>query len=104
MNAQIRNKKGPNYSTSDLFAQMLYCNPINFPVTFPAQPGDTHIRFGNAIWTGSSVRTNPYAYMLSSFKEYNENTLNTSLKINQKLDFVTKGLSVQAMVNWKNCA
>ena len=104
LNAQIRNKKGPNYSTSDLFAQMLYCNPINFPVTFPAQPGDTHIRFGNAIWTGSSVRTNPYAYMLSSFKEYNENTLNTSLKINQKLDFVTKGLSVQAMVNWKNWA
>ena len=104
MNAQIRNKKGPNYSTSDLFAQMLYCNPINFPVTFPAQPRDTHIRFGNAIWTGSSVRTNPYAYMLSSFKEYNENTLNTSLKINQKLDFVTKGLSVQAMVNWKNWA
>ena len=104
MNAQIRNKKGPNYSTSDLFAQMLYCNPINFPVTFPAQPGDTHIRFGNAIWTGSSVRTNQYAYMLSSFKEYNENTLNTSLKINQKLDFVTKGLSVQAMVNWKNWA
>lgn len=104
MNAQIRNNKGPNYSTSDLFAQMLYCNPINFPVTFPAQPGDTHIRFGNAIWTGSSVRTNPYAYMLSSFKEYNENTLNTSLKINQKLDFVTKGLSVQAMVNWKNWA
>ena len=104
MNAQIRNKKGPNYSTSDLFAQMLYCNPINFPVTFPAQPGDTHIRFGNAIWTGSSVRTNPYSYMLSSFKEYNENTLNTSLKINQKLDFVTKGLSVQAMVNWKNWA
>ena len=104
MNAQIRNKKGPNYSTSDLFAQMLYCNPINFPVTFPAQPGDTHIRFGNAIWTGSSVRTNPYAYMLSSFKEYNENTLNTSLKINQKLDFITKGLSVQAMVNWKNWA
>ena len=104
MNAQIRNKKGPNYSTSDLFAQMLYCNPINFPVTFPAQPGDTHIRFGNAIWTGSSVRTNPYAYMLGSFKEYNENTLNTSLKINQKLDFVTKGLSVQAMVNWKNWA
>jgi len=104
MNAQIRNKKGPNYSTSDLFAQMSYCNPINFPVTFPVQPGDTHIRFGNAIWTGSSVRTNPYAYMLSSFKEYNENTLNTSLKINQKLDFVTKGLSVQAMVNWKNWA
>ena len=104
MNAQIRSKKGPNYSTSDLFKKMLECNPVSFPVTFPAQEGDSHIRFGNAIWTGSSVRTNPYAYMLSSFKEYNENTLNTSLKINQKLDFVTKGLSIQAMVNWKNWA
>ncbi len=67
MNAQIRNKKGPNYSTSDLFAQMLYCNPINFPVTFPAQPGDTHIRFGNAIWknwaSSSYNRTiEPYYY------------------------------------------
>ena len=94
MNAQIRNKKGPNYSTSDLFAQMLYCNPINFPVTFPAQPGDTHIRFGNAIWTGSSVRTNPYAYMLSSFKEYNENTLNTSLYNRQIKKFPTEKQNV----------
>ena len=102
MNAQIRNQKGPNYSTSSLFAMMLSTNPVYFPATFPAQEGDTHIRFGNARWAGSSLRTNPYAYMLSSFKENNENTLNTSLKINQKLDFVTKGVSIQAMVNWKN--
>lgn len=102
MNAQIRNKKGPNYSTSDLFKQILYANPINFPVTFPAQEGDSHIRFGNAIYTGTNVRVNPYAYMMGSFKEVNENTLNTSLKVTQKLDFITKGLSVQAMVNWKN--
>lgn len=102
MNAQIRNKKGPNYTTSDLFKQILYANPINFPVTFPAQEGDQHIRFGNAIFTGTNVRVNPYAYMMGSFKEYNENTLNTSLKVTQKLDFITKGLSMQAMVNWKN--
>lgn len=102
MNAQIRNKKGPNYNTTDLFNLTRNTNPIGFPVTFPAQEGDQHIRFGNAIWTGSSLRTNPYAYMLSSFKEMNENTLNTSLKVTQKLDFITKGLSIQAMVNWKN--
>ena len=42
MNAQIRNKKGPNYSTSDLFAQMLYCNPINFPLLSRHNP-ETHI-------------------------------------------------------------
>lgn len=102
MNAQIRNKKGPNYNTTDLFNLTRNTNPIGFPVTFPAQEEDQHIRFGNAIWTGSNLRTNPYAYMLSSFKEINENTLNTSLKVTQKLDFITKGLSIQTMVNWKN--
>lgn len=104
MNAQIRNKKGPNYNTTDLFNLTRNTNPIGFPVTFPEQEGDQHIRFGNAIWSGSSLRTNPYAYMLSSFKEINENTLNTSLKVTQKLDFITKGLSIQTMVNWKNWA
>lgn len=102
MNAQIRNNQGPNYNTSTLFNYTLTTNPINFPVTFPAQEGDTHVRFGNAILSGSNLRTNPYAYMLSSYKQMQENTLNTSLKISQKLDFITKGLSATALVNFKN--
>ena len=102
MNAQIRSKKGPNYTTSDLFKEVMHANPVNFPVTFPAEEGDTHVKFGNAILSGNNLYVNPYAYMLSSFKEVNENTLNTSLKITQQLEFITKGLSIQAMVNWKN--
>lgn len=78
MNAQIRNNQGPNYNTSDLFNMALTTNPINFPVTFPAQEGDTHIRFGNAILSGDNLRTNPYAYMLSSYKQTQKNTLNTN--------------------------
>lgn len=101
MNAQIRNNQGPNYNTSDLFKMALTTNPINFPVTFPAQEGDTHIRFGNAILSGTNLRTNPYAYMLSSYKQMQENTLNTSLKISQQLDFITKGLSATALINFK---
>ena len=102
MNAQIRNNQGPNYNTTDLFAMTLSSNPINFPVTYPAQEGDTHVRFGNSILSGSNLRTNPYAYMLSSYKQYQENTLNTSLKVTQELDFVTKGLKATALVNFKN--
>lgn len=102
MNAQIRNNQGPNYNTSDLFNMALTTNPINFPVTFPAQEGDTHIRFGNTILSGNNLRTNPYAYMLSSYKQTQENTLNTSLKVSQQLDFITKGLSATALVNFKN--
>ena len=43
MNAQIRNMKGPNYSTSELFKKMLYTNPVYFPATFPAQEGEKDI-------------------------------------------------------------
>lgn len=102
MNAQIRNMQGPNYAPSDLFNMTLTTNPINFPVTFPAQEGDTHIRFGNAVLSGENLRVNPYAYMLTSYKQTQENTLNTSLKVSQKFDFITKGLSATALVNFKN--
>lgn len=102
MNAQLVNKKGPNYSTSDLFYMCLSADPISFPAYFPMNEGDTHVNFGNAILSGTSLRTNPYAYMVSSFAQTDANTLNTSLKINQELDFITKGLSANALVNFKN--
>ena len=102
MNAQIGNLKGPNFSTSDLFAMTLAANPINFPAYYPQQEGDSHMRFGNSYISGNNYRSNPYAYMSTSFKQSDENTLNTTLKINQKFDFITKGLSANALVNFKN--
>lgn len=102
MNAQIRNMKGSGRSTSDIFSQLYWANPIEFPATFPAQPGDLHTRYGSSVISGETLKTNPLAFMLGSFSQRNENTLNTSLKLEQDLDFVTKGLSFSAMVNWKN--
>lgn len=104
MNAQIRNKKGPNFSTKDLFYMTYSANPIFFPATLPAQEDDTHVRFGNAILSNATLRTNPYAYMTSSFKQSDENMLHTTMKIDQALDFVTKGLSVNALIHFKNYA
>ena len=104
MNAQIRNKKGPNFSTKDLFYMTYSANPIFFPATLPAQEGDTHVRFGNAILSNATLCTNPYAYMTSSFKQSDENMLHTTMKIDQALDFVTKGLSVNALIHFKNYA
>lgn len=102
MNAQIRMHGGPNFSTKDLFLMTLASNPINHPATYPGRDGDNHVRFGNSILSGNNLYGNPYAYMSTSYKESDENTLNTSVKIDQKLDFITKGLSVTALVNFKN--
>ena len=102
MNAQIQNRKGPNYKTQDLFIMTHPANPIFFPATLPAQKGDKHMRFGNAILSNATLRTNPYAHMASSFKQVDENMMHTTMRIDQTLDFVTKGLSANALIHFKN--
>lgn len=102
MNAQIINKKGTNTKLDNIFQMALFSNPINFPAIFPAQEGDRHPRFGNAILTGNTLRNNPYASLATTFGQTDANTLNTALRINQQLDFITKGLSVNALFNFKN--
>lgn len=103
MNSQIGNLKGPGYSVSELFDAVRSTNPTAFPATFPAREGDEHIRFGNDwVVSNNDLYTNPYAKMLSNYKEENFNTLNTILNIEQDLGFLTKGLKVTALVNFKN--
>lgn len=102
MNAQIQNRKGPNYKTQDLFIMTHTANPIFFPATLPAQKGDKHVRFGNSILSNATLRTNPYAHMASSFKQVDENMMHTTMRIDQTLDFVTKGLSANALIHFKN--
>lgn len=104
MMAQIGNMQGPNYNIgNDLYKRVMHTNPVEFPAYFPQQDGDDgFIRFGGAEIKPGVLGTNPYEYMMSSFKEVNFNTLNTSLALNQDLSVITKGLSLKALVNFKN--
>lgn len=103
MMAQIGNYKGPNYTTSDMYGSVMRANPVAFPAYFPRQEGDDQfIRFGNTEIKPGQMGQNPYEYMMWSYKETNYNTLNTSLGLNQDLNFITEGLSLKALVNFKN--
>lgn len=102
MNAQIYRREGGDYSPASLFSKIQSANPINFPVTFPSEEGDTHIKFGSSVLTGSNYRENIYATLLNSYRETRSNTINTSLKVRQDFDFITKGLSTSVLVNFKN--
>ncbi|MDE6162768.1 MAG: SusC/RagA family TonB-linked outer membrane protein, partial [Bacteroides sp.] len=101
-NAQITQQKSPENSTQSIFRQVLENNPVTFPAMYPGENEDEYIRFGSAIMSSQRYFTNPYAYMLNTFKQTNENKLNISLNLDQKLDFITKGLSVTALVNFNN--
>lgn len=101
--AQIGNRKGPEYSTASLYKSVMATNPVVFPAFFPEEEGDRgHVRFGNSLLFPGIYGENPYANLLKSFQELNYNTVNTSLNVTQKLDFITEGLSVKALVNFKN--
>ena len=101
LNAQFGNLQGPGSSTKSIFNAVYNANPVEFPMYYPAQEGDRHIRFANTILTDSRLNVNPYAKMLESFKETNFSTINASLKVKQNLDFITKGLSISMLVNMK---
>ncbi len=104
MNAQIFQRNGVAESVDNLFGYVQLTNPVMFPAVFPAEEGDEHVRYGNAILTDTRVRTNPYAAMMDDHNQFKANTLNISLKLNQKLDFITKGLEATVLVNFKNYA
>lgn len=101
MNAQITNSKGPSTATADLFRWVYNINPVQFPVEFPSE-GSEHILFGSGYLQGNQVFQNPYSDMMNRFRETNENKINVSLNLDQKLDFITKGLSLTALVNFNN--
>lgn len=102
MNAQIRQKASPETSATTLFNWCLQFNPVNFPVTFPAREGYDHILYGTYELAGNQFLPNPYAAMNTSYSQSNENTLNTVVKLNQELDFITQGLKFQGWVNFKS--
>ena len=87
MNAQIRQNKGPNINSADLFKMILTTTPVTFPATYPAQPGDTYIRYGSDYQSSDYLYPNPYAQMMTSYKEQNANTLNTVIKVEQDFGF-----------------
>lgn len=108
MNAQIRQNKGPKSSdgakseTEKIFQHILTTTPILFPAVYPAQPGMDHLAYGNNYITGTVRYPNPYAEMQSSFKEVNQNKVNTVIRLDQDLDFITKGLKFYTWVNFNS--
>ncbi len=101
INAQISHQKSPDTSSKEIFQQVQYNNPVDYPAVYP-DDGSGHIKFGSDVIASGSYFTNPYANMLNSFKESNENKLNVSINLDQKLDFITKGLSFTALVNFNS--
>jgi TonB-linked SusC/RagA family outer membrane protein len=92
---------GPLGSGSDIYRLIMRSNPALFPAKYPVDAEHIfvqHTMFGNAE-TGQYL--NPYAEMVRGYREYGKFIMGAQMEVNQKLDFIAKGLVWRALFNTK---
>ncbi len=90
---------GPLSGGSQVYWQVMHSDPVLFPPYYPVDEdhiGIKHIMFGNY---GDGGYINPYAQMVRGYKDYNRSQMIAAVEVNQKLDFITKGLHFMTLFN-----
>lgn len=90
---------GPQESGSQMYNYVMHSDPVLFAPYYPLDAdhvGIKHIMFGNYD-DGSYI--NPYEKMVSGYKDYNRSQILAAIRLDQKLDFITKGLTFSTLFN-----
>ena len=103
MNTQLHFRHAPTESVNNLFYYTMRCNPVRFPAVWPAEEGDTFVRFGNAESpNGSTNDVNPYALMCRGFGDRHYSYFTETFNIDQDLRFITEGLKIKGQASFYN--
>ena len=74
----------PGFSNADIWNTLVGSNPVSIPMVYED---------GRMPAFGTGNRTNPYVLITQTgYRENWENVIQTNVSLNQKLDFITKGL------------
>lgn len=93
---------------TDLYSQATHTSPVLFaPYYEPDQANrlTQHILFGNGTAAGATGTNaglqyyNPYAQMLRGYKTFSTSTMQATVRLDQKLDFIVPGLSFNGFFN-----
>ncbi|MCS3800091.1 SusC/RagA family TonB-linked outer membrane protein [Niastella sp. OAS944] len=90
---------GPVDGGTGLYRKVMRTSPVLFPAYYPADSAHqfvNHIMFGN-FDKGNYL--NPYADMVSGYKDYNKSLMSAQFEVRQDLSFVTPGLAARAFTN-----
>lgn len=105
LNTQLRYYKGPASGDQATFGNIMNANPVDFPMYYSLDSARAwrDIRFGGK--SGGTMNDgfiNPFAEMIRGYTNNFQSTVLATLDGEQKLDFITKGLSLKALVSFKN--
>jgi TonB-linked SusC/RagA family outer membrane protein len=90
---------GPVDGGEDIYRKVMRTNPVLFPPYYAPDEANIytqHILFGNY---DKAQYTNPYADMTKGYKESSDSQMFAQFELEQKLDFLLKGLSFRGMFN-----
>lgn len=109
LHSTMDNTKGPIQGGNAIYNSAIRTSPVRFaPVIEPvgALTGVPHITFGNDYGPRGTVFSNnlvawfnPYAELQRGYKDSRRQLSLVQLELNQKLDFLTKGLSARFLGN-----
>lgn len=102
LNVQLRNTTMPNQGVGDIFKNAMNTSPVEFPVYFPDDGETPYIKWGATERVKAADMTNPVAQAATGYNKSFQSTVIAALEFNQKLDFITKGLSFRALASFKN--
>jgi TonB-linked SusC/RagA family outer membrane protein len=105
LNTQLRYYDGPSSGVQDIFNSVMNTNPVIFPMFFPQDEGADP----RDIWYGGKSGgatndgfINPFAAMTRGYTNNFQSTVLATLTGEQKLNFITEGLTFKALVSFKN--
>lgn len=102
LTVQVKDWSGPNTSASDIFASAMNANPVDFPVTWPAEKDDSFIRWGGKVGSANGSYLNPVGEYVRGYSSSFTNYIVANFKVNQKLDMILKGLRFSGLFSYKS--
>ncbi|MBB5437641.1 MULTISPECIES: SusC/RagA family TonB-linked outer membrane protein [Pedobacter] len=92
---------GPIDEGAALFRKVMRTVPTLFPARYTpdaANSATKHTLFGNSL-NGDNFYINPYADMVSGYKDKSKSLMLAQFELTQNLSFITEGLSINALGN-----
>lgn len=84
-----------------IYGSIMDSNPVDFPAYFP-NTGEKWVKWGAYSGGNDQAATNPLAQATRGYSDTFASTVLANLDFEQKLNFLTDGLTFKAMVSFKN--
>src|SRR5690606_6572417 len=99
INGNFDDYQGPIEGGGSLYNKVIRSNPVDFVPFYPkteAMQHVKHIMFGGLV---ERPFLNPYADMVSGYKDQNRSLMMAQMEVKQNLSFLTEGLRFRTMFN-----